>query len=235
MPFSGIILSIQYKELEPTKIDELPKYYSRLEIESFTDCNGEDMDKSAYLAEMKVQEIKSGRKPRKHKFNITLYIDEDTFLTEDLHEGDIIQFDKVKMNTDNFRIKVYDAEKLKDYPKAKLHKDEGGRTYANIQVMNAKLSCPLGEWKRKFRFDELYYFGINRVKFWQTCEQDFQQDLWEMYLDKSEYNKLKDLNEQAVEVKCYAKKIKKTSFMANLTVSEEKEINKYYCKIERIK
>lgn len=234
MPFSGIVLSCDYKSIEPKKLNDMPTYYSRIEIESFTDCDNNDIDKPTYMAQLKLLEVKGGRKPRKHKFNMTLYIDEDTYEQESLHDGDILRFTKVKLNTDNFRLKVYDTEKLKDYPKAKLHKDNFGKTYANMLITSAKLGCSVGDWKLMFKFDELYYFSINRVKFYQTCKQDMEhEDVWEGYITKGEYNKLKQLDGVTTEMKCYAKKIKFATYNVKFETHYEKDINKYYFKAQK--
>ena len=236
--FSGTILSCDYKIIEAQSQADMPTYYSRLEIESFTDCDNNDIDKTTYISELKMQEIKTGRKPRQHKFKITLYVDEDTYEQEGLHEGDILRLTNVKMNTDkDFRMRTYDVEKLKDYPNTKLHKDEQGKTYGSILITNMRLSCGVEDWSIRFKYDELYYYTIGTavsVKFYQSCIQDIEQhDYWESYISKGEYNKLKQFNGQVVDMKCYEKKSRFVTYQVKIEMQHEKEINKYYLKATR--
>lgn len=261
---TATIKSIVYKSIESTSKQPLEKYYSKLELDCFYDIYGENIDQIQYYADVDLNENKCGKQTSRRKKEIwkcTLYIDEETYDLQKLNVGDILELTNLNLASDNFKVSVYDREKLKNYPNEKtknkylstykctvkdkadtcfkckhkktcIEKENYIQPHATLPIISARLSCKDNSWKVKYKFDEIYYGKVGKIKFPFFDKKDLTNyNGGEYYISKEEYNKLLEFDGNETAYKCYDKKIKFKEYNVLINLDYRKDIDKYWCEI----
>ncbi len=199
----GTVRWIQYKTYTAGYQENEKKHYSLLEIDCFYDMFGENVAENeltadsevSHYAEVIIEESKRGRVHCKKKdmWHVALYLTEEEYDTQPIEVGDIIELYDIKVHKTEFKITVFDKEKLEEYPdrrkKVKYEepfgcptanhgatcrtcnfkgnctiKEKYIKTYFPLKVNDMKMSVKEGKWKMRFKNDDI----------WRMCCETFK-------------------------------------------------------------
>lgn len=218
-PFKGIVKKIDYKIIQPKNYGDEPKYYSTLEIECFENEYGEMIDSNQYYALVQAQEIRKGRRAKKHNFEIAIFIEEETFDAKPIEVGDIIKISDANLFTRTYTERTYNAEKIADGNARLIKKDSNGKPFLQFKTRDCKLTCSNKNWSIAEKSGEFFYFSIGKVKFFTENKGDllnFNNGEW--YIDDAEFEKLKEFDDGEIVIRCYAHKQIIRRFKASIEI-----------------
>lgn len=224
--FLGTITSADYK-MAPKKNGEDYDYYTSVDIDAYYDESGEIIDQLSYYADVRLKENSPGKsRGKKGAWKATIYLTEEQYDTQFLEVGDVVLLTDCNLKKNDFKLTVYDKEKLAEYPAVKMRikykpaygckienhadictkcpnkkkcpdKTKYQITHAVISVSDCKLFAKIGHTKIVCKGEEMFKGKIERVSFtFENAQELMDFQEGDFYLEGKEIEQIKKVIEQ---------------------------------------
>lgn len=220
--FLGTIKSVDYKMMPKKNGSEDYDYFTSVDLDAYYDENGDVIDQFSYYADVKIRENTPGKTHgKKSAWKATIYLTEEQYDTSFIEVGDVVELTDCTLKKSDFKLTVYDKEKLIDYPTTKMRikykpsygckienhaevctkcpnkkkcpdKTKYQITHAVVSVSDCKLFCRIGNAKICFKNDQLYRGRIDAVTFTFDSPQELKEfQEGDFYLEGKEIKRIK--------------------------------------------
>lgn len=201
-------------------------------IKDITYTKVEKSNNTFYVANTQISEIGRGVKPSKIFDNAKIYLTEQDFNNKKFAIGDRISLnDNIRIVRNVVELRCYDSKKLKKYKPSKLKRDERNRTYGINNVVGYTFSCPIGSVSLTEKAGKSCHININGVVFY-IQESEINAPYYTIfYNSKEDYDKLKPLNMQDVNLTCYLHKNAKWCILCEVQTAYDEDSSQYFINI----